>query len=195
MTVGSALGMGVMNPSFEALDRFRKFFGLEAVSASRLGPGSIGPAGRRREALFNGWLARLRINGDLLFERGLPEGRRHRRLGRCSRLPSHIGGARALVAIATRTDRWAVQPKSMSFVGHGSEHRRRGRLGTERAVNIPREVSAGSGSGRVASSSLMIVGPAVASGAAQGSLSNYRLKLTARGRPGANALRRARAAA
>jgi len=70
--------MGVMNPSFEVLDRFRTFLGLEAVSAPRLGPGSIGPAGRRREALFSGVAGPLRIDGEVPFESGVMKEPRHR---------------------------------------------------------------------------------------------------------------------
>jgi hypothetical protein len=85
---------------------------------------------------------------------------------------------------------------TVSSVGHQSERRRRGRLGIEGAVSIPREVSAGSGLKRVvSSSSLLVVGPDVASGVAQGSRSNYRLKLTVRGRSTPESRSRSRTAA
>jgi len=104
-----------------------------------------------------------------------------------------LGGARALVSVMARGNVGAVQPELMSYGGEGSE-RRRGRLGGEAAVSNQHKVNAGRGLGRGVSSSL-VSGSVVASGAAQISLSNNRLKLTARGRPGADALRRTRAAA
>ena len=105
-----------------------------------------------------------------------------------------LGGARALVSVMARGNVGAVQPELMSYGGEGSE-RRRGRLGGEAAVSNQHKVNAGRGLGRGVSSSLLVSGSVVASGAAQISLSNSRLKLTARGRPGADALRRTRAAA
>ena len=183
-----------MNPSFEVLNRFRTFLGLEAVSASRLGPGSIGSAGRGREALFSGVAGPLRIDGEVPLRKRGDEGAAPPMLRTC-RDVAEVGGARALVSVATRTDAWAVQPRSMSSGGRRSERRRRGRLGTEGAVSIPHEASARCGPAGVVSSSLLVKGPGVASGAAQGSLSNYRLKQTARGRSVAEAPRRSRAAA
>ena len=164
-------------------------------SASYLAPACFGPAGRRREALFSGVAGPPCIDGGMLFERCLLKGRRHRRFGRCGRVGADIGGARALVSIVVRMDLWAFQPKSKSVGGQGSERRRRGQLGTEGAVKILPKVSARNWLGRVVSSSLLMKGSRVALGAAQGSLSNYRLKLTARGRPGAESLQRTRAAA
>jgi len=108
---------------------------------------------------------------------------------------AEVGGARAVVSVATRTDVWTVQPGSMSLGGRRSERRRRGRLGTEGAVSIPHEASARSGPAGVVSSSLLVKGPGVASGVAQGSLSNYRLKLTARGRSTPESRLRSRTAA
>ena len=108
---------------------------------------------------------------------------------------AEVGGARALVSVAIRTDAWAVQPRSMSSGGRRSERRRRGRLGNEAAVSILHEVSARSGWDRVVSSSIEKKGLRGCAGPAQGSLSNYRLKLTARGRPTAESRLRTRAAA
>ena len=139
-----------------------------------------------------GWPAH--IDGEVLFERWGGDGAAPPML-RISRVVGEVGGARALVPVAARVDVCAVQPRSMSSGGQRSEQRRRGRLGAEGAVSIQRKVNAGCGSGRVISSSSLLKGSGTAPGSAQGSLSNYRLKLTARGRPGANALRRARAAA
>ena len=133
------------------------------------------------------------IDGDMLFERGLHEGRRHRPLDLGYKV-FDLGGARALVSVMARGNVGAVQPELMSYGGEGRE-RRRGRLGGEAAVSNQHKVNAGRGLGRGVSSSLLVSGSVVASGAAQISLSNSRLKLTARGRPGADALRRTRAAA
>ncbi len=139
-----------------------------------------------------GWPAR--INGEMPIEGGVVKGRRHRRLGRCDRVSVEIGGARALVPAPSRIDRWAVQPRSMSWKGQGSERRRRGRLGAEVAVSVLRTVSGRCGLGRAASSSLLVRGSWVVSGAAQSSLSNYRLKLAVRGRPTPESRPRSRAA-
>src|SRR5882672_5372254 len=114
---------------------------------------------------------------------------------RKGRVGADLGGARALVLVQPPRKRRAVQPKSRCYGGERSERRRRGRLCDEVAVNPQREVSAGRALGRVVSSSLLVNGPGVASRSAHNSLSNSRLKLTARGRPGAEALRRTRAAA
>jgi len=62
-------------------------------------------------------------------------------------------------------------------------------------VIIQQRVNAGCEGGRVVSSSLLMKGSPIAAGAAQGSLSNNRLKLPARGRSGAESLRRTRTAA
>ena len=178
---------------------YRSFFensgGFIRCGHPASGSGFIGPAGRRLQALFSGVAGPPCIDGGMLFERCLLKGRRHRRFGRCGRVGADIGGARALVSIVVRMDLWAFQPKSKSVGGQGSERRRRGRLGGEVAVSNQHKVKAGRGLGRVVSSSLLVGGSAMAPGSAQDSLSNNRLKQTARGRSGAESLRRTRAAA
>jgi len=62
-------------------------------------------------------------------------------------------------------------------------------------VSIQHKVNAGCGVDRVLSSSLLMKGPRLAAGAAQGSLSNYRLKLTVRGRSVAESRLHSRTAA
>ncbi len=62
-------------------------------------------------------------------------------------------------------------------------------------MSIQHKVNARSGRHRVVSSSFSVTGSRVTAGAAKGSLSNYRLKLTARGRSVADSLQRTRAAA
>src|SRR6266571_1065593 len=121
------------------------------------------------------------------FEHGLLKGRRHRPLDLGHKV-FDLGGARALVSVVARGNVGAVQPGPVSYGSEGSE-RRRGRLGGEVAVSNQRKVNAGRELGRVVSSSLLVKGPGVPSGSAQNSLSNSRLKQTARGRPGADALR------
>ena len=68
------------HPIVETIDRFRKFKGFHTVSASWLGSAFIGPAGRRREALFGGVAGPPRVDGSVPFEHGLLKGRRHRHL-------------------------------------------------------------------------------------------------------------------
>ena len=101
---------------------------------------------------------------------------------RRGRVGADLGGARALVSVMARGNVGAVQPEPMSYGDAGSERRRRGRLGGEVAVSNQHKVKAERGLGRVVSSSLLIGGSAMAPGSAQNSLSNYRLKLTVRGR-------------
>ena len=75
------------------------------------------------------------------------------------------------------------------------EGRRRGWLGGEAAVSVLQEVSRVSGCGRVVASSLLVNGSRPGAVPDQGSLSNYRLKLSARGRPSPESRRRSRTAA
>ena len=78
---------------------------------------------------------------------------------------------------------------------HEYDGRRRERLGREAAVSVLQAVSVRSRLGRVVSSSLLMKGPRMSEGPAQGSLSNYRLKLTVRGRSVAESRLRSRTAA
>ena len=157
------------------------------------GQRSSGLRGGVERRCSTGWLARPASMATCPSGRGAegsapPTPRRRGRVG------ADLGGARALVSVMVRGSVGAVQPEPMSYGGEGSERRRRGRLGGEVAVSNQHKVKAGRGLGRVVSSSLLVGGSAMAPGSAQNSLSNNRLKLPARGRSGAESLRRTRAA-
>lgn len=53
-----ALGLAVQNVSIGGVDRWQNGLGLQLAAAPRLSSTNVGPAGRRRPALFSGRLAR-----------------------------------------------------------------------------------------------------------------------------------------
>ena len=155
-----------------------------------------GPPWRRLVALFRGGAGPLCVQRRATHRRWVAE-----RIGAVDGEKSVVGWA-PVSAARSVGDREFIEG-----VGERSSHRRRlaavqvrdrqrrGRPGGEAAVSILQEVSVRSGWGRVVSSSLRVKGSQMGEGPAQGSLSNYRLKLAARGRLGADARLRTRAAA
>jgi len=118
---------------------------------------------------------------------------------------SDVGSAgRRLVALfsgwlarcpVTEATRGPGQPRKVSGEWERRGDRRRGWLGSEGAVSILQEVKVGRWRDGVVSSDLRKEGSRVGLGPAQGSPSNYRLKLTARDRSSVFSSRRTRAAA
>jgi len=194
--LGRALGAAVMNPGIEAIDPLGKCLGWQSGSASRLGSAVVGPPGRRLATLFSGGLARSLFSGEVLIEGGLLKGsapptmRKVWSSGRRCRRRDGVGDREHFEGIGERSS----QPRHLALV-HDCDGRRRGRLGSEAAVSVLQEVSVRSGWGRVVSSSLLVNGSRTNVRAPQGSLSNYRLKLTVRGRSVAESRLRSRTAA
>ncbi len=169
----------------------------QAISASRSWSPAAGPAGRRLAASFDGGLARSfaqRRSADrkLVADRPIAASGDNSVIGVGLR-PG--GSTRRCSRRDFRRDRRAGQPMKVSSAGCRSHERRRGRLGIEVAVSLQREVIARSRTDGVVSSYFAQRWSRGGAGPAQSSLSNYRLKLTARGRPGASARLRSRAAA
>ena len=98
--MGSALGVVVVNSSFGAVDRFGRSMGLQTVSASCRRSAFIGPAGRRREALFSAGLARS------LTQWG-------------SALLKHKGGGMVAASRDSRLNWFALGPAALGVVGVG----------------------------------------------------------------------------
>ncbi len=182
--------------SVEAIDPLGNFLGWQTVSASHSKSAVVGPPGRRLVALLSGGA------GPLSCQRqGAHRGWAAERIGAADDEKSVVEWAPVSAARSVGDGEGfegagerSSQCRHLALV-HERDGRRRGRLGSEAAVSVLQEVSVRSGWVRVVSSSLLMNGSRAGSRLAQGSLSNYRLKLTARGRVGAGSCARSRAAA